>query len=159
MTEKELRKYMQRFPISTRQALENDKIRSDFLNSVQIVFEPIKVYRAVKCISDFSVNDFISIPDEREMTPEQIANRVKKDKNLRAGFFGVSVNEDINEMIVSLKFPNARHGNILCGEMRYENGIADFEDGETHHNWYIFRDKINEVLKSFHFIKFLRRRH
>lgn len=34
--------------------------------------------------------------------------------------------------------------------MKKEYGPADFPDGRTHHNWYLFEDKIEEVMTLFH---------
>lgn len=152
MTNEELNKYIQRFPKRTQQALSilQERNTKDILLNARACYEPIEVYRAVKSSDNISSDDFISMPEQRNMDLEKIAIRLKKDKNFTIESFGVSVNENLDEMIASVKYPSERHKGILKGIMKCENGIADFEQGKTHHNWYIFQDKMNDVVQSFH---------
>lgn len=65
--------------------------------------------------------------------------------------YAVSVNEDKQQLITAMHLPNKERQilGIAKGEMRKEYGPADFPDGRTHHNWYIFEDKIEEVMTLF----------
>ena len=120
------------------------------MSSVKTCCKPVKVYRAVKNSDSFSGDDFMPVPEERKMTAEKIAARLERDKKFTIESFGVSVNEDVDNMIASVKYPSERHKGILKGIIKCKNGIADFEEGKTHHNWYIFQDKMNDVVQSFH---------
>ena len=139
MTIEEFNKYIQRFPKSTQYALSHEPSKTAFLSSVKTCYEPVKVYRAVKNSDSFSGDDF-----------EKIAERLKRDKKFTIESFGVSVNEDVDNMIASVKYPSERHKGILMGMMNCKNGVADFEEGKTHHNWYIFQDRMDDVIGSFH---------
>lgn len=149
MTKEEFNKYVERFPKSTQQALSYKPSKMIFLSSVRTCYAPIRVYRAVKNSDNFCSNDFITMPEERKMTFEKITKRLERDKNFTIKSFGVSVNEDIDNMIASVKYPSERHKGIVVGVMSCENGVADFEEGKTHHNWYIFQDRMDDVVRSF----------
>ena len=149
MIKNELEKYIKRFPESTQQALSHERLLQEFLCAVEIEYKPIKVYRAVLNSDSITAWDFVSTVDEHKMTLEKIEKRIKKDKNFKICQFGTSVNEDLANMLASLKYPSEKHKGIAIGLMKQEFGMADFEEGKTHHNLYIFQDKMDELIQSF----------
>ena len=63
------------------------------------------------------------------------------------GWFAVSVNENIEELKITLKFPSERYKGIAKGLMTKESGLENFRKNTTHHNWYIFKDKTDNINK------------
>lgn len=37
--------------------------------------------------------------------------------------------------------------------MKCQYGLADFQEGKTHHNWYLFKDKIDSASNEFKIIE------
>ena len=68
---------------------------------------------------------------------------------------GVSVNEDPMQLIKALHIPNPGRPTlgIVRGIMKCQYGPADFQEGKTHHNWYLFEDKIDSASNEFKIIE------
>ena len=156
MTKEDLKTYIKRFPTSTQLALKNEDYVVDFITNTRVNYSTITVYRAVKREDFFDGNDFLSIIESkirmRKIKPEKIETMINKNKVWNIYWFGTSVNEDIEELKNALKYPFGRHKGIVKGLMTKENGLADFIKNNTHHNWYIFQDRMNEVVNSFEYI-------
>lgn len=137
MTEDELtEEYLERFPTRLKNALEIPKHRRRFINRAKDQYAPVPVYRGIRRADSIGEDDFISIEEEA----------ARKGKTRRASTIeahSVSVNEDPREVIKSLSIPNKGRPamGIAKGMMKMEYGPADFLEGRTHHNWYIFKDK------------------
>ena len=80
------------------------------------------------------------------------------DRPVRKSTFqmcGVSVNEDPMQLIKALHIPNPGRPTlgIVRGIMKCQYGLADFQEGKTHHNWYLFEDKIDSASNEFKIIE------
>lgn len=84
---------------------------------------------------------------------------MKYHRNLRQPYqitnYAISVNEDIEQLKMSVKFPNHNRPllGIAKGIMRYEYGPAEFKRKQTHHNWYLYEDEIIQMKGRFELIK------
>ena len=93
-------------------------------------------------------DDFLGNLDEAELY----------DRPVRKPTFqmcGVSVNEDPMQLIKALHIPNPGRPTlgIVRGIMKCQYGPADFQEGKTHHNWYLFKDKIDSASSEFKIIE------
>ena len=146
----EFDEYVKRFPINLRNALSIPKHKDRFNRLAIFEYEDIDVYRAIKDNRYIDSNDFQSSFDLKFGTIDDInmLETVIKNNNCNIDTFSISVNEDIDSLKKSLKFPNKRYNGIAEGKMRCKYGPADFT-GTTHHNWYIYSDSLSSVIKDF----------
>jgi len=150
MKECELISVITRFPYRTRFYLETYKNEKPLLDDeVYLNYEDVEVYRGLISKDFIDENDFKSKPDQSAFSDEYIIKRHDKDPGFRIEWFGVSVNENIDEMKCSLKFPNRHIKGIAKGLMKSKHGPADFKKEKTHHNWYIFEKEEKNVIDSF----------
>lgn len=149
MTEEELTgEYLAKFPTILRKTLEeNPKHRRRFLNRVQTEYEDLTVFRAIHRADSIEDDDFLC-----NMEEAQIYDREYKRKSLE--LYGISVNEDPMQIVKSLSIPNVRHPALAVakGKMKKDYGPADFVEGATHHNWYLFAEKIPLLKNEFQMI-------
>ena len=136
--------YLASFPTKLRYALTNPKYFKRFVSTVCDEYdELLPVYRAIHRESEVHEDDFISNIEEAELYHRPPYRR----ENLE--LHAISVNEDPQQIITALDIPNARRPvlGIAVGSMNKEYGPADFKDGKTHHNWYLF-NQMNKILKD-----------
>lgn len=123
-----------------------DKFKRKFIRSAEASYAPVvPVYRALHRENEINKDDFLNNVEEY-----RLYNR-PPHKRQSLEIYAVSVNEDKQQLITAMHLPNKERQilGIAKGEMRKECGPADFPDGRTHHNWYIFEDKIEEVMTLF----------
>ena len=154
MTQEEFNVYIKRFPKMVQQALDNDRYKGDIvLQDIKDNFQPVTVYRAVKNQGKLDNDDFLSNFEYGlkygKISSNNIAKNIAKNKIWEIGWFAVSVNENIEELKTALKFPSERYKGIAKGLMIKESGLADFRENTTHHNWYIFKDKKDDIINYF----------
>lgn len=108
-----------------------------FCESIKTEYEEVKVFRAVHRADCLDDDDFICNVEEAELYKWKI-------RGVRLQHYAISVNEDIEQLIKAVRFPNARHPwlGIAEGFMKKEYGPADFIEDNTHHNWYLFQEAI-----------------
>ena len=154
MTEEELYACIEAFPHSTRVALSQARLRRQMLKfEVKLQFPPIQVYRAIKEErGPVTVTDFMTIYDIEAHSDDEILAMLRVDKSKNIHNFGISFNEDIDELKTGLHFPNARYKGIAEGALQAAFGPADFKRGKTHHNWYIFEACLPSVAAEFRVI-------
>ena len=137
--------YLQRFPTGLRDFLKLEKNQKAFLDSIREDYEPVKVYRAIHCCKAVFERDFLNNFDDAKI--------FAPDMNLsdRLTNYSVSVNESLDMLKTSVKFPNKRKHlcGIAIGEMRKEYGPADFDEDRPHHNWYLFEGVSKHLVQLF----------
>lgn len=140
---------IQKFPTILHDALKDEKNKKQFINTVSVRFSEITVFRALHksdCIKD---EDF-----ECDVIESQKYNR-KLRIPYSIGCYSIYVNEDIEQLKLSVKFPNHNRPleGIAKGTMRCEYGPADNILKKTHHNWYLFEKEINNMKERFVLVK------
>lgn len=139
--------YLARFPGTLREALGVDKFKRKFVKSAKEDYEPVvPVYRALHRENEIDADDFLNNVEEYRLYHRPPHKRQSLE------IYAVSVNEDKQQLITAMRLPNKARQilGIARGQMKKEYGPADFPDGRTHHNWYLFEDKIEEVMTLFH---------
>ncbi|MCM1218369.1 MAG: hypothetical protein NC548_28110 [Lachnospiraceae bacterium] len=136
--------YLSRFPSKLRQILSDDSKHKRFLDKVCFEYADIDVYRGIHradCVKD---DDFLGNLEEAEL----YGRRVRKET---LEMCAVSVNEDKQQLITALHIPNKERPTlgIAKGVMRMQYGPADFVQGKTHHNWYLYVDQISNAAREF----------
>ena len=150
MNNREFEEYLSRFPHRLHYALTvSEEAKNEFINASEVDFCGINVYRGTINNKEVSENDFISFPDAKNLSDEEIKERLIRDKKFNIGSFAVSVNESIDELITVLNIPYKRIKGIAKGQMTSEFGVADFKEGSTHHNWYLFEESEKKLSKQF----------
>lgn len=145
--------YLSRFPTKLHSTLEIEKFRNRFLSKVLDVYPQTVVYRGIHRKDAVCTDDFLSNVDEAELYGRS-APRPSLEAN------AVSVNEDPQQIITALHIPNPSRPmlGVAKGVMRSDFGPADFSsfDGTpvTHHNWYLFQDKVQDAVETFAAIDF-----
>ena len=140
--------YLSRFPTKLHSVLEIEKFRNRFLSRVVDDYPQTTVYRGIHRKDSVCADDFLSNVDEAECY-----GRRPPRQSLEAN--AVSVNEDPQQIITALHIPDASRPmlGVAKGVMRSDFGPADFSsfDGVpvTHHNWYLFQDKVQEAVGTF----------
>lgn len=139
--------YLTRFPTKLRQLLSIDKEYKRFLSKVSFEYADINVYRGIHRADCVMNDDFVGNLDEAELYKRKVR---KKTLEMCA----VSVNEDKQQLITALHIPNKDRPmmGIARGVMKMQYGPADFEQGKTHHNWYLYEDQINNVVGEFEIV-------
>lgn len=138
-------KYLAQFPVTLRRCLENNDERRDFEKEIFTEYKDVPVYRAVKNPDEISGADFLGNAEKYDLDGTKYSARwARNHKN-----HSVSVNENADELIITTKFPNSHIKGIAKGYMRCQYGPADFKQGKTHHNWYLFKGKNETVCKEF----------
>ena len=138
--------YLARFPGTLREALSKDKFKRKFVRYAEENYEPVvPVYRALHRENEINKDDFLNNVEEYRLYKRSPHKRQSLE------IYAVSVNEDKQQLIPAMHLPNKARQilGIAKGEMRKEYGPADFLDRRPHHNWYIFEDKIEEVMTLF----------
>lgn len=137
--------YIKRFPTKLHDMLSYPETRKRFEKSVVWEYEDVIVYRGLHRSDKVERDDFLGNLDEAE-----IYNRPVRRATLK--MCGISVNEDPRQIIKALHIPNKNRPamGIAKGWMKCECGPADFEEGKTHHNWYLYEDKIADAVEIFH---------
>lgn len=155
MTEEELYACIEAFPHSTRVALSQARLQRQMLkDEVKLQFPPIQVYRAIKEErGPVTVTDFMTIYDIETYSDDRLLAMLHADRSKNIQSFGISVNEDIDELKTGLHFPNVRYKGIAQGVLQSTFGPADFKRGKTHHNWYIFEDCLSSVAIEFRVVE------
>lgn len=136
--------YIKRFPTKLHNMLLNPEIRGRFEESMVWEYEDVAVYRGLHRADEIKLDDFLGNLDEAEIYNIPVRRATLK-------MCAVSVNEDPKQIIKALHIPNHKRPalGIAKGYMRCTCDPADFEDGKTHHNWYLYKDKIEDAAKSF----------
>lgn len=142
-----LEEYIKRFPTKLHKILEDSDKRTRFFESISEKYEDIVVYRGLHREDKIDRDDFLGNLDEAELYNRSVRKATFK-------MCGVSVNEDPKQIIKSLHIPNKKRPalGIAKGIMKCQYGPADFTDG-THHNWYLFEDKIDLASSEFEVIE------
>lgn len=140
--------YIKRFPIKLHEMLKDSRVRDKFFKSISKEYADIIVYRGIHRENRIERDDFLGNLDEAELY----------DRPVRKSTFqmcGVSVNEDPMQLIKALHIPNPGRPTlgIVRGIMKCQYGPADFQEGKTHHNWYLFEDKIDSASSEFKIIE------
>ena len=138
-------KYLERFPMRFRKYLEIEKHKKRFYESVWFDYEKIKVYRAIHDPDELSESDFLCNIDEADFYSCE-----RKPQNTLQNY-AISVNESIEMLKATLKFPNAKRHllGIALGEMSSEFGPADFDEDRPHHNWYLYEGTAPQLVSLF----------
>lgn len=128
--------------------LKDSRVRDKFFKSISKEYADIIVYRGIHRENRIERDDFLGNLDEAELY----------DRPVRKSTFqmcGVSVNEDPMQLIKALHIPNPGRPTlgIVRGIMKCQYGPADFQEGKTHHNWYLFEDKIDSASNEFKIIE------
>ena len=128
--------YLKKFPLGLQECLQNENEKAKFSDEICGDFESVKVYRGIGHTDKIVPEDFLSNVDRADACDIEMPERNRKKHK----FHAVSVNEDLESMKKALKIPNKRQKieGIAVGMMKSEFGPADFEEGYTHHNWYLF---------------------
>lgn len=135
--------YLSRFPSKMRNCLKIESQFEWFVSTIKTDYEPIKVYRLVHnadCINEDDFLDNVRNNEKRGLKPRR--------ENLIINH-AVSVNEDKDQMLSTLKFPSKEWKGIAIGQMIDKYGPADFIENATHHNWYLFDGANKDVYKNF----------
>ena len=137
--------YLARFPSKMRECLEIESEREYFSKTIRQKYDAIEVYRLVHNTDCVDENDFLdNVSDLKKRTG--LEHRKWKQITNHA----VSVNESRDAAIKSIKsYPSKNWKAVAVGQMVDDHGPADFVDGETHHNWYLFAGANKEVFKLF----------
>lgn len=140
--------YIKRFPTKLHEMLKDSRVRDKFFKSISKEYADIIVYRGIHRENRIERDDFLGNLDEAELY----------DRPVRKPTFrmcGVSVNEDPMQLIKALHIPNPGRPTlgIVRGTMKCQYGPADFQEGKTHHNWYLFEDKIDSASSEFKIIE------
>lgn len=140
--------YIKRFPTKLHEMLKDSRVRDKFFKSISKEYADIIVYRGIHRENKIERDDFLGNLDEAELY----------DRPVRKPTFqmcGVSVNEDPMQLIKALHIPNPGRPTlgIVRGIMKCQYGPADFQEGKTHHNWYLFKDKIDSASSEFKIIE------
>lgn len=140
--------YIKRFPTKLHEMLKDSRVRDKFFKSISKEYADIIVYRGIHRENKMERDDFLGNLDEAELY----------DRPVRKPTFqmcGVSVNEDPMQLIKALHIPNPGRPTlgIVRGIMKCQYGPADFQEGKTHHNWYLFKDKIDSASSEFKIIE------
>ncbi|WP_443638862.1 hypothetical protein [Blautia sp.] len=140
--------YIKRFPTKLHEMLKDSRVRDKFFKSISKEYADIIVYRGIHRENRIERDDFLGNLDEAELY----------DRPVRKSTFqmcGVSVNEDPMQLIKALHIPNPGRPTlgIVRGIMKCKYGPADFQEGKTHHNWYLFEDKIDSASSEFKIIE------
>lgn len=138
--------YLKRFPTVFRSALEeNQKYQKAFFSQIETEYEDLKVFRIVHREDKLDDDDFICNVEEARV----YGNPMKYKPRL--AHYAVSVNEDLQQLVKAMTFPNPRHPwmGVAEGWMKKEYGPADFVEDNTHHNWYLFEKSIPIQKKEF----------
>lgn len=143
------RELVEKFPTILRNALDDEKKKRKFIDNVSVNFSDVEVYRAIHkadCVED---NDFEC--DVIEST--KYKRKLKEPYSIEC--YAISVNEDIEQLKLAVKFPNHNRPlqEIAKGIMRCEYGPADNILRKTHHNWYLFEKEINNMKERFLLVK------
>lgn len=137
--------YLDRFPTGFRDYIRSANNQKAFIDRIKTEYDPIKVYRFVHCCRAVFERDFLNnIEDSRIFNPKR---KVKDCLDNR----GVSVNESLDAMKLSFRFPNknSHHYGIAVGEMCCKFGPATFDEDRPHHNWYLYDNCEKSVAKCF----------
>ena len=140
--------YLSLFPTRLHNILKIERNRRKFINNVCDEFDDVVVYRGLHRADLIHEDDFIGNLDEAELY-----GRSNRKETIE--MCAVSVNEDKQQIITALSIPNQNRPalGIAKGLMKAEYGPADFKEVEgvkkTHHNWYLFEDKIKDVVMEF----------
>lgn len=149
MTEDEFTKdYLSKFPTILRNAFEtNSKYKKRFLNRVETEYEDLTVYRALHRSDAIMDDDFICNIEEAKKY-----NRTYRRESLE--LYAISVNEDPSQIIKALSIPNVSRPalGIAKGKMKSDYGPADFVGNATHHNWYLYEQKIPLLKDEFEIV-------
>ena len=142
--------YLARFPSKMRECLEIESEREYFSKTIRQEYDSIEVYRLVHNTDRVDENDFLdNVRDLKKRTG------LDHRKSNKIGNHAVSVNEIKNEAIKSMKsFPNKDWKAVAVGKMLDEHGPADFINGKTHHNWYLFEGANKDVFKLFSLVSY-----
>lgn len=138
--------YLSRFPNKLKEILHNPKFRDKFIETAVQDYAPVvPVYRALHREKEIDRDDFVCNVEEYELYGRKPHKRQSLD------IYSISVNEDKQQLITSMHIPNKERKilGIAKGEMKKEYGPADFKGYATHHNWYLFEDKVDEVMELF----------
>lgn len=141
--------YLCKFPTIFQDALKDKKMEKCFLKDTYKKFEEIEVYRAIHGEDKVRDDDFYC-----DLLECQSYNRTLRQP-CSIEHYAISVNEDIEQLKLSVKFPNHRRPllGIAKGTMRYGCGPADFKGKKTHHNWYLYEDEIIHMKEKFEMIE------
>lgn len=136
--------YLDRFPTKLRQILSDSRNQEKFLSNVSFEYADIDVYRGIHRADCVKSDDFLGNLDEAELY-----NRTVRKRTLE--MCAVSVNEDKQQLMTALHIPDVGRPmlGIARGVMRQQYGPADFKQGKTHHNWYLFEDQMEFVVSEF----------
>ena len=140
---------IKKFPTILREALQDEKSKKRFINTVSVSFPEVTVFRAIHKSDCIDNEDF-----ECDVIESRKYNR-KLRKPYNIACYSISVNEDIEQLKLAVKFPNHNRPleGIAKGTMRCEYGPADNILEKTHHNWYLFEKEINNMKGRFVLVK------
>lgn len=136
--------YLSRFPTKLRQMLSCNEKQEKFVSKVQFEYADTDVYRGIHRADCVNRDDFLGNLDEAELYQRKVRKETLE-------MCAVSVNEDRQQLLTALHIPNKGRPmlGIARGVMKKQYGPADFVAGKTHHNWYLFEDRIDTVTKEF----------
>lgn len=145
----ETKEYIKRFPTSLQSVLSNKDNLDKFEKQVIFDYEDVIVYRGLHQSNCVMETDFLN--NVENSIQFKVGSYARKRNKTNLKNLSVSVNEDVTELKTALKIPNENmkiYG-IARGIMKCIYGPADFEEGRSHHNWYIFQDCIGNVVNEF----------
>lgn len=143
--------YLSRFPTKLHNYLLCSKRKDFFIAKNVFQYKDRIVFRGLHQKDMICDDDFVCNLEEAELYHRNISSHREPSMEM----YGVSVNEDINQVRTSLHIPNKSRPamGIAKGRMQSKYGPADFVVREgipaTHHNWYIYEDSISAVVNSF----------
>ncbi len=144
--------YLSRFPIGLRECLSSNKQEKEsFESEVSDEFPDCFVYRGIHSCDSIDEVDFLGNAETADALGLPFNDRNRRKHKWHA----VSVNESLEMLKKSIKFPNERQRifGIAKGVMKANHGPADFEEGNIHHNWYLFENENKMVVSEFEVIR------